>query len=622
MALFLTAKRDFIIKGILFILLFAFALGAFMVDVWDPDFWWHLATGKWIVENGRLPDEDPFSFSTLQRDPYTPINRVRFILTQYWLAQVVFYKIYSLFGFAGISVFRALILTCTIGIIVLILRHHKVQAILLLPVAAFSIVIQGYSTGERPQLFSFLFAALLLYLLERHKGSDLGVLSSEKTIHNSELKTPNWRYLYPIPFLMALWSNLHGGYIYGVAVIVIYISSGWLRLLVERLRGKRNFPLRPLVLFTAVGIVAILATCANPNTYHGIIDQFRYQPVVYMINVLEMQPTYKSYGNKPEYFVMLALVTLVMLIHMIRYRRVDIAHLLLFFFNAALSLSALRFIPFFGISGSFLLGIYLKPFFPHRVFERRRWLEGAALFVVSLVTAGFFFFVEGVSVRHLYSTGVSYGLYPYGAAQFLKTLPPKKLFNPYGWGGYLIWTLYPEYKVFIDGRGLNQEIFLQYNEVVRLAGFEKRAVRPKWKAILDGYNIDYLLLAPLMDFASDWSLVSAVAEDKDWRLIYNDDSSLVYIRNREEFRDIIDRYGLPSSLAYATTAWQALERVNIERMKDRRIGLYLVAAETFIRLNEVDNARKTLNRALELDPKNPAVKAFAKAIGMEIDDRP
>ena len=35
------------------------------------------------------------------------------------------------------------------------------------------------------------------------------------------------------------------------------------------------------------------------------------------------------------------------------------------------------------------------------------------------------------------------------------------MFNPYVWGGYLIWSLYPDYKVFIDGRGLIPEVFFQ-----------------------------------------------------------------------------------------------------------------------------------------------------------------
>ena len=623
-------QRNTVIKGSVFILFFVFALGVFMVDVWDPDFWWHLATGKWIVEHGGLPNEDPFSFTTLQQDPYAATNWVKLILQQYWLAQVAFYKIYSLFGFAGISVLRALILTCTVGIIVLILRYHKVHSVLTLLTAALSILILRGSTGERPQLFSFLFAALLLYLLERYRGSEFGGRSPEREAESPEhgitdSRPPgreSARYsLYAIPFLMAAWSNVHGGYIYGVVTISIYISSGWLEMLIERRKGKKDFGMRPLVLLTAVGIIAVAAACVNPNTYHGMIDHFRYRPTAYMMKISEMQPTYLLYREKPEYFGMLILLTLLILIDIIKRKRVDIHHILLFLFNTSLSLDAARFTPFFGISGSFLLGIYLKRIVPIQWLEKRRWLEGAALVMVSLVIAGAFFFGEGVSIRSLYRTGVSYGMYPYGSAQFLKTLPPRKIFNPYTWGGYLIWTLYPEFKVFIDGRGLNQEIFAQYSEVISLTGPGRQSGRPKWKAILDGYNIDYLLLAPLMDFASDWSLINAVVDDENWSLIYADNSSLVFVRKKEEFRDIIDKYGLSSNLAYATTAWQALEKVKAEKMKEKKISLYLVAAETFIRLDQVENAKYSLRMALDIDPQNVTVKTYAGAIGMKTDEQ-
>lgn len=636
MGIFPAAKRDFIVKGVIFFLLFAFAAGVFMVDVWDPDFWWHLATGKWIVEHGRLPEEDPFSFATLQQDPYTSINRVKFILTQYWLAQITFYKIYSLSGFAGISVFRALLLTLTVVVIALILRRHRVHAVLILPVAAASILLLKASTGERPQLFSFLFAALLLYLLEGIRGAD-----SVQRIADSEKQTTRYplyatryplhvnRYtLYAIPFLMALWSNLHGGYIYGVVIILIYISSGWMNIFVAGLRGRRELrtpdsgsELKRHALFTAIGLIAVAATFLNPNTYHGIIDHFRYSPTVYFMNISEMQPTYRFLEEKAGYFGMLVLLAALILVDIARRRRADINHILLFLFNAALSLSAIRFVPFFIISGSFLLGIYLKPLLPLKAFERRKWLEGAALPALSLLIAAFIFFVQGTSMKQLWKTGVTYGSYPYNSAKFLKTLPPGKVFNPYAWGGYLIWALYPGSKVFIDGRGLNQEVFIQYAEVMQTAGSEKYAGRQKWKAILDGYNIDYLLLAPLMDFASNWSLINAVAGDKDWKLVYSDNASLVYVRNKDEFRDIIDRHSLPSDLAYATTAWQAIEKAKVEKTKKKKVEYYLIAADALTRMNKVKNARLSINKALQLEPENPTAKAYAKALGMETGNR-
>jgi len=50
----------------------------------DPDFFWHISTGRWILENKALPSEDPFSYTT----PRLLSDREFFILRSYWLSQV------------------------------------------------------------------------------------------------------------------------------------------------------------------------------------------------------------------------------------------------------------------------------------------------------------------------------------------------------------------------------------------------------------------------------------------------------------------------------------------------------------------------------------------------------
>ena len=634
-------QRNLVIKGILFFLLFAFALGAFMGDVRNPDFWWHLATGKWIVENGRLPDEDPFSFTTLQKDPYTPVDRVRFILTQYWLAQAIMYKVFALWGFAGISIFRALIVTLTVAVIGLVLRRHKIHSILILVLLFPAIfVFMGY-TGERPQIFSFLFAAILLYLLERCRSSEPGPPEADRSLEpqTSRYPLPTYRYTFvAIPFLMALWANLHGGYIYGIVIILIYISSGWLNIFIARLKGKRELSIelrtpnsRPgespeatepktHILFTVVGTVAIAATFINPNSYHGIIDHFRYQPSISYSYISEWMPTYKIYEQMTIYFGMLIVLTIAIAADIIRRKRADSTHILLFIFNGALSLSAVRFVPFFVITGSFLLGIYLNPFFAGKTFEKKKWLEGASLTVIFLAVMGSAFVSKKVSLERLYRTGVSYGYrtgasyerYPYGAVNFLRQLPPKRIFNHYSWGGYLIWTLYPESKVFIDSRALNQDIFIQYVEVITAGASGWISGYPKWKGILDGYRIDYILLSP-----KDILIIFELVNSQDWRLIYADNAALLFIRSGEEFRDVIRTYNLPPEAAYEAMLVHGLAESFLEGSKGDKIRTYRVISDIFLKMNRKEEARAYIRKGLELDPQNPGLKLLEKAAGAQ-----
>jgi hypothetical protein len=579
-----------------------------MVDVWDPDFWWHLATGKWIVEHGRLPDQDPFSFATLQKDPYTPINRVKLILTQYWLAQILLYKIYSLYGFAGVSVMRAMILTLTVAILFPLLRLYRVSTTIILPLIIVSAYLLKPFAGERPQLFSFLFAGIVIYLMEKMSRP----LMSDKDSRSSRLKI----YHLLLLLCMPLWANLHGGFIYGIVVIAIYLVSHWLSLFIRK-RRLETVDIRPYVKFTTTTSLAVLLTLLNPNTYYSLINHFRYKPFIYLMYVQEFTPTFKLFHTNKGYFAMLVLLTLLIFVELVRTRRINISHLLLFIFNAFISLLAVRFVPLFLVSGSFLIGVYLNKLIKLKIFEKNKGLEAIATLLICMCIIGAGFLTGRVSVDKLYLTGVEYTLYPYAAADFLKTLPPRRIFNPYTWGGYLIWRLYPQYKVFIDGRGLNQEIFLQYMEVVRVNQTEFGGL-PKWKAILNSYGIDYIIIAPYHEYSMGLALTYALVDDQDWQLIFADDFALVFVRNTKEFKPLIKKYSLPGDIVYAVTAQQALKKAYTKTTpKKKKVAAFVTAIDALVRINKLEDAKYALYRAYEIAPDDKAVWEWIKALGLE-----
>ncbi len=131
----------------------------------DPDVFWHLETGEWIWQHKTLPDKDPFSF-TQEPSQYETSTWVSFVLKQYWLGQLMMYGFYHLGGFYGIVAFRCLIYM-GIG---LILYHWMGRIgvsrinrlVFLMPMVYFS----SQWLGERPNNLSFLFAVIVVYLLE------------------------------------------------------------------------------------------------------------------------------------------------------------------------------------------------------------------------------------------------------------------------------------------------------------------------------------------------------------------------------------------------------------------------------------------------------------------------
>jgi hypothetical protein len=110
------------------------------------------------------------------------------------------------------------------------------------------------------------------------------------------------------------------------------------------------------------------------------------------------------------------------------------------------------------------------------------------------------------------------GYLPIGAVDYLNTNQPEgRLFNPYNWGGYLLWDL-PGYPVFVDGRTdlYNDEIINKWLTVVR--------VEDGWQDILKGYGINLVLIEPRS------MLDRTLALDSAWAPIYRDAISNIYQR--------------------------------------------------------------------------------------------
>src|SRR5437899_1016641 len=84
------------LRALLFTLCAILLLGLFSREVYDSDFWWHLRTGQYIVEQAALPYPDPFAWTTAAARNVYPgeAGTRRFNLTHEWLAQVVFYAVW------------------------------------------------------------------------------------------------------------------------------------------------------------------------------------------------------------------------------------------------------------------------------------------------------------------------------------------------------------------------------------------------------------------------------------------------------------------------------------------------------------------------------------------------
>jgi len=216
----------------------------------DPDLWWHLRTGQWIVETGHVPHSDSFSFT---RAGHAWVSHE-------WLSEVVFYELWKHGGAAALIVFSAIITTA--GFLLLYLRCllYGVQKHWAAAATAFGALASAPSWGVRPQMFTFTLASLLLWLLESANRN----------------KEDRPKFLLWIPPLFLLWLNLHAGFALGLALLFAY----GLGLIMETAAGNTPWQeVRPIVLRVMLLLLACLALVPlNPSgaqLYHYPFDTLR-----------------------------------------------------------------------------------------------------------------------------------------------------------------------------------------------------------------------------------------------------------------------------------------------------------------------------------------------------------
>ena len=183
----------------------------FTAPVTDNDTWFHLRTGAYIVQNHKLPDPDPFSWTTyLGKPTYAGEAATRDLnLKHEWGAQVILYLVYAAGGFPGMVLFRACCLTFFCGMVGWVVWRRTGRFYLSVAAAMAAGMIARSAAVDRPYLVTYALMALTLWILERRR--------------------PLWL----LPPLFIFWANAHGGYFMGWVLLGGYCGEALFR----RLRG-------------------------------------------------------------------------------------------------------------------------------------------------------------------------------------------------------------------------------------------------------------------------------------------------------------------------------------------------------------------------------------------------
>ena len=523
--------------------------------VQSPDLWWHLASGKWMLENRTLLDRDVFTFTS----PDIPwINRT-------WLSAIAFYLMYAAGGLAAVCLFTAALVT---GVFVLVAttrqagRHPVAFALLGLLVLA----VAQTRFLHRPSILSDLLAPIAIVLWLRWRDG------------HSRVAAP-----VALVVIQVIWTHLHGGFVLGLLIAGAFLveavvrriafsktspqpspavgrsaapdsppvavdAPGWIApaaVLCAGVAAVLLTPWRDALLASLWGFVVRLAPALAGRSEVALPETARDASSEGVRNIVaEWLPTFSPMGRRmlgpffPFIVVLAGLAVVLVTRSWMRQRSrahragpgpVRLAETLLLSAFVILAVVGLRFLGTLALAGFPLLWDLLKDEMESRKAEPARTKRKAqrgdernlapGLVVSALLLSLVLVVVTNSYYRYWHApirfgVGVMQHLFPEELADWLQqTSTEGRFFNGYDMGGYLDWRFGPTKRVFTDSRVVSEEVYKDYVNVVNST--------TAWPQLVARYHLDGAILDK-RDRDGQTRLYNTLKADSEWTVAYED----------------------------------------------------------------------------------------------------
>lgn len=314
------------------------------------------------------------------------------------------------------------------------------------------------------------------------------------------------RRLLLIPVLTALWANLHGGFVAGIGIVLLYAAS---------YAARRRMP----GLLLGICVAATLATLVNPYGIH-------YWRYLYD-GLLMPRPFVPEWTSLPldltSRWAFKALLILACLSVAVARRR-HWPGLIVMAVTAALAIFHRRHVPFFAIAAIAFLPAYLSSLLDRLVASLRERVAARPVIVSGLagLMLGWLTLAAVFQLGRFtpWSLQVPAGFYPVGAVEFVRLNDLRgNLATPFNWGEYVLWKLHPRVKISFDGR-----YETVYPIPVTTDNFNFMYTQGDWRRLLREYPTEMVLV----DRRS--SALEAMAQEPDWVAVYADPISALFLR--------------------------------------------------------------------------------------------
>ncbi|MDP1845349.1 MAG: hypothetical protein Q8L09_01210 [Candidatus Moranbacteria bacterium] len=507
-------KKIFYVKLGVFIFLLLW-LGVFMaekIDLATADLGRHIKNGEWVVNSGfNLHDKN----SPLFENFYSYTNQDFPVVNHHWGSGVLFYLIYKLGGFSGLSLFYIFLSIVSFGIFFVVAKRESnftvaaVLSILLIPLMAERREI-------RPEVFSCFFAAFFLWTLwSWHK----------KELANSRL--------YALPLLMVLWVNSHVYFFLGLFLIGTYWLQEMAQFLfaklsdeefLEKVRGAKNL--------TVVLVLSVLAALVNPFGWKGLVyplQIFRN----YGYTIVENKSVWfvENYGITNSNFMLIKAILVLMilsfvLIFIINKKKISIPYLIFAIFFGTIGWLAIRNFTLLGFFALPVLALNFENIFtPNQKDNLPAKENGIAVAFIAIAMIAIFANYKFIS---LHSGDRGIGLLPgnEAAAEFIKKENIKgPIFNNYDIGGYLVWSLPENEKVFVDNRpeAYPDSFFSQVYKPMQ-------GDMSVFKKVYEKYNFNAIVFS--RNDITPWGMnfLKVIRGNSNWGKVFEDDYAIVFVK--------------------------------------------------------------------------------------------
>ena len=488
-----------------------------------------MATGRYIIQTHNVPSTDIFGYMT-QGQVWMPFE---------WGWDVLTYSVWSFSGYTGLSILRTILLLAIFYIYFVILRKLKIGylvSILFLILIAFGIIDR---LSPRPHLMTYLFFALLLLIFVQYRY----------------INRSNYKILYFLPLIFLIWANMHMGIIAGMSLMGLYVASEVIMFLYPGRFSNKELPAlsKPdLVRLLLILLASILVMLVNPNFYQTYIYAYEHTKMKKLETVNEwVSPFSNKYTDSFVSLIYKWLLYSGVLTLYYAFKKKDIFPALVYLFFAVYSVRAMRFTVDYVLIVFIFIAVTINYFInaiKSRKFQdilRNNPVPNVAasiiLIYLCVLISNNDLYLKHLKYYRISGFGINSDFIPTQMFDFMKESKVvekgDKIFNHFGTGGFFVWN-FPDKKNFIDSRNLNDDIFNKYNQILgKGPGFEQK---------LDEYGIDYAIyLAPDLVRAPqemETTIISYFCKSKDWKLVFWDDKSFLWVKNLPKFQDIISKY--------------------------------------------------------------------------------